>query len=371
MKYSKPSIIGSSPAIRKILDMTEKVSNFDLNVFITGETGVGKELVARTLHSQSRRNESPFIKVNCAAMPSELLETELFGYEKGAFTGADKAKTGKFEAAQSGTIFLDEIGELPTFMQAKLLQVLQDMNFCRVGGHQETAVHARVIAATNINVPKMIEKGVFRNDLFHRLNTITIHIPALRERPEDILPLTHHFIQETARKYNLPEAQLSLRLLNLFQKHSWPGNARELENYVKQLSILGNYREIEDEILALQGKEAVPQESNALETLDDICSDTVASIKDIMKNGSFASMKDIRESIVKKVEKDIIQQTLHETGWNRKEASKILGLSYRAMLYKIKEYDLSPYTFRRVQTAPKGQSFHPLSAAEGKAASAA
>ncbi|MDZ7759310.1 MAG: sigma-54 dependent transcriptional regulator [Desulfovermiculus sp.] len=371
MKFSKPSIIGSSPAIRKVLDMTEKVSNVDLNVLITGETGVGKELVARTLHAQSQRNGSPFIKINCAAMPSELLETELFGYEKGAFTGADKPKTGKFEAAKSGTIFLDEIGELPTFMQAKLLQVLQDMNFYRVGGHQETAVHARVIAATNIDVHKMIEKGVFRSDLFHRLNTITIHIPALRDRPEDILPLTHYFIQETARKYNLPKAQLSIRLMNLFQKHSWPGNIRELENYIKQLSILENYREIEDEILALQGKATVPQETKSPETLQDISSDTVANIKDMLKNGSFASMKDIRESIVKKVEKDIIQQTLHETGWNRKEASKILRLSYRAMLYKIKEYELSPYTFRRVQTAPKGQSIHTRSALDGKVASAA
>ena len=235
MKYLKPHIIGSSPAIHKVLDMAEKVSDVDLNVLITGETGVGKELVARTLHAQSQRNGSPFIKINCAAMPSELLETELFGYEKGAFTGADRSKFGKFEAAKSGTIFLDEIGELPTFMQAKLLQVLQDMSFYRVGGHQETTVHARVIAATNIDVHKMIEKGAFRSDLFHRLNTITIHIPALRERREDILPLTEHFIHQTSQKYNLPKAQLSMGLMNIFQQHSWPGNVRELENYIKQL----------------------------------------------------------------------------------------------------------------------------------------
>ena len=341
VQYFQSNMIGSSPAICKVLDMAEKVSHFDLNVLITGETGVGKELVARTLHAQSQRNGSPFIKINCAAMPSELLETELFGYEKGAFTGADRSKFGKFEAAKSGTIFLDEIGELPTFMQAKLLQVLQDMSFYRVGGHQETTVQARVIAATNIDVHKMIEKGAFRSDLFHRLNTITIHIPALRERPEDILPLTEHFIHQTASKYEVPKVHLSPRLLDIFHQHSWPGNVRELENYIKQLSIFGNHMEIEKDIMALQGKEAVPQETHLPESSNDIFQDTLVNIKEMIKDGNFSSMKEIRESIVKKIEKHIIEQTLNETGWNRKKASKILGLSYRSMLYKLKEYNLS------------------------------
>ncbi|MFO7875931.1 MAG: sigma-54 dependent transcriptional regulator [Desulfovermiculus sp.] len=349
MQHTKPTVIGSSPATRKVYEMVEKVSNVDLNVLITGESGVGKELVARTLHAQSNRNSAPFIKVNCAAMPSDLLESELFGYEKGAFTGADKSKAGKFEIAKSGTIFLDEIGELPNFMQAKLLQVLQDRSFYRVGGHQETMVHARIIAATNIDFTKMINNGSFRNDLFHRLSTITIHIPPLRERRDDILPLTEHFIHKTAQTYNLSPIQLNMHLMNIFYHHSWPGNIRELENYIKQLSILENYTEIEQEIRALHENAGVAENWPSGETAhnqdpaSDVCNNSLAHIQDMIKTGRFSSMRDIRDSIVKEVEKQIIDQTLDGTDWNRKEASRVLGLSYRSLLYKIKEYGLSPH----------------------------
>ena len=356
MKHKKPEFIGTSPATRNVLEMVEKVSNVDFNVLITGETGVGKELIARTLHCQSDRNQAPFVKINCAAIPNDLLESELFGYEKGAFTGADRPKAGKFEIVKSGTIFLDEIGELPAPMQAKLLQVLQDMSFYRVGAHHETSVNARVIAATNIDFYEMMENGSFRSDLFHRLSTITIHIPPLRERREDILPLTEYFIQETSTKYKIPKVQLGKRLLELFYQHSWPGNVRELENYIKQLSILDNHKEIEEKICTLQGKEVDSSKESASEDFNDLSADSMPNIRDLIKSGQLVSMKDIRESIVKKIEKSIILQTLNETGWNRKEASQILGLSYRAMMYKMKEYNLSPHNFHQFQPEHKGQS---------------
>ncbi len=351
MSISKPVIIGQSSAIQKVLEIAQKVGSLDLNVLITGESGVGKELVARSLHYYSNKHQSPFIKVNSAALPSELLESELFGYEKGAFTGADKSKIGKFELAKDGSIFLDEIGELPTFMQSKLLQVLQDRKYHRVGGHKEVEVKARVIAATNQNLDAEISSGNFRDDLFYRLSTISIHIPPLRERKEDIHSLVDYFVTELHEHYNLPKIDVSSTLMDLFKQYHWPGNVRELMNYLQRLSVLGNHEEIEKDIRANIQKASshfnasqAPQYHNqpAPEPEQNNGSSLEADIEAQIKNNTFPSLKDVRDQAVKRVEKAVIERVLQETNWNRKQASKILKISYRALLYKMKDMQISP-----------------------------
>ncbi|MEF8824633.1 MAG: sigma-54 dependent transcriptional regulator [Desulfohalobiaceae bacterium] len=360
MTISKPRIIGESNAIQKVHEITRKVSNTDLNVLITGESGVGKEVVARNLHYYSKEDR-PFIKVNCAALPTELLESELFGYEKGAFTGADKPKVGKFELAKDGTIFLDEIGELPLYTQATLLQVLQDQRFYRIGGNKEVEAQARVVAATNMNLDVELSSGNFRSDLYYRLSTISIHIPPLRERTDDIRPLTEHFIQHLQKQYDIEPLQLDSRLMDLFHEYYWPGNIRELENYLKRLSLLGNFDEIEEEIRYHQDKNThssgnfnddVPQNHQTEESAPE---------EDVEGEDHFPSLKEVRDRAVQKAEKEIIERVLEETRWNRKEASRLLQISYRSLLYKMKDLDINPPKSRRryqvqAQNANSGQN---------------
>ena len=338
MSFPKPHIVGQSQAIKKILELAQKVSDVDFNVLITGESGVGKELVARSLHYYSSRSDKPFIKINSANLPAELVESELFGHEKGAFTGADKRKTGKFEHAEDGSLFLDEIGELPLQLQAKLLQVLQDKTYYRVGGQKDVKVRARVIAATNQNLEREISHGTFRDDLFYRLSTISIHIPPLRQRREDIPYLVEYFLKKIREKQNIPRISISESLMDLFLEYHWPGNVRELENYLSRLSILENFRELEEEITASSCKKDIkyiqPQKTeNKTEYSDPLSSDDPES---------FPSLKEVRDQAIKKVEREVIEKVLLKVNWNRKETAKILKISYRALLYKIKELDLSP-----------------------------
>ncbi len=340
MSFPKPEIIGKSKVIKKVIEMTQKLGNFDLNVLITGESGVGKELVARSLHYYSNNRVSPFIKVNSAALPFELLESELFGYEKGAFTGADRSKPGKFEMASDGTIFLDEIGELPLNMQSKLLQVLQDRKFSRVGGQKEVSVSARVIAATNQNLEQAISAGNFREDLFFRLSTISIHIPPLRERREDIPPLLEHFVEKLSHQHCNSKIKLSSDLMDLLINYHWPGNVREMENYLNRLSVLGNYQEIEQEIINnIKSKETKSSEpcsqNNSVELSEE-------EIDLGGNNNEYPSLKEVRDQAVKKVEKMVIERVLRETNWNRKETSRRLKISYRALLYKMKAMEILP-----------------------------
>jgi DNA-binding NtrC family response regulator len=339
MPFPQPRVIGQSPAIKKVLEITQKVSNVDLNVLITGESGVGKELVARSLHYYSARAEKPFIKVNSAALPSELIESELFGYEKGAFTGAEKRKPGKFEHAEQGSIFLDEIGELPLLLQAKLLQVLHDRRYHRIGGRSEVEVKARVIAATNQNLDSEICQGQFRDDLYYRLSTISIHIPPLRERKDDIPLLVDHFLHKIGVENHLKELRIPEGLMQLFLEYHWPGNVRELENFLYRLCILENPQELEEEILGNMRKpeRELPE---AVESKKGQSRGSAEALSDELE--SFPSLREVRDQAVKRVEKEIIEKVLRRTNWNRKETARILQISYRALLYKIKEMDLHP-----------------------------
>lgn len=240
-KVSKTTpLIGESPAIKRILDMVERVAATEARVLITGSNGTGKELVARLLHEQSGRASMPFIEVNCAAIPSELIESELFGHEKGSFTSAVKQHKGKFEQAEGGTLFLDEIGDMSLAAQAKVLRVLQENKITRVGSDKDINVHVRVVAATNKDLPSEIEKGNFREDLYHRLSVIVIHVPTLAERKDDIPLLAHFFIEQICAEYGMPVQTITQEAIEELQKHEWTGNIRELRNVMERLIILSN-----------------------------------------------------------------------------------------------------------------------------------
>jgi len=334
MSFPEPIILGNSEPIKKIKELVRKLADFDLNVLICGESGVGKELVARSLHYYSYRKLKPFIKVNCTALPTELIESELFGYEKGAFTGADRRKLGKFELARDGSILLDEIGEIPLFAQAKLLQVLQDQKFPRVGGYKDIEVTARVITATNCNLKADIISGSFREDLYYRINTIKITVPPLREHKEDLELLINHFLKQQQEKYKLPNIKVPSRITDLFYQYHWPGNIRQLENHIKRLAILGNIDKFENEF-----KVQVNTPHLKIET-EKLSPDTYTDEPDI-KN--FSSLKEIRDKAVYKVEKEIIKKVLDENNWNKKKTAKILKISYRTLLYKVKGMELNPH----------------------------
>src|SRR5262245_30650720 len=243
-------VFENSPRMKAIKEMIDQVADTDATVLVWGESGVGKELVARAIHDCSPRRERTFVKVNCAALPLELLESELFGYERGAFTGAHKRKPGKFELADGGTIFLDEIGEMPLPLQAKLLHVLQDREFARLGSGRDIRVDVRVVASTNKDLEKAVAQGLFREDLYYRLNVVNILVPPLRDRPEEIPILAEHFWQKYSRQYNRQRVHLSHEILERFQAHSWPGNVRELENLVKRIVVLESEEFVTQELAA-------------------------------------------------------------------------------------------------------------------------
>lgn len=342
---TEPQIIGVSASIDKIRQVIRRVADVNLTVLITGESGVGKELVARALHYHSHRRRQPFLKVNCAALPGDLMESELFGYEKGAFTGADRLKQGKFEAAGQGSIFLDEIGEIPLPLQAKLLQVLQDHKYARVGGNEEIHTKARVIAATNINLQAEISRGRFREDLYFRINTININVPPLRERKEDLEPLIHYFLKVFKKDHGLDPYPVPERLMKLFHSYHWPGNVRELENYLKRLCVLRNSDEIENEIRrGLEDQISPESQSDGRRSAEeDIVRKATEDIRALTRSTeNFPSLKQIRDLAVERVERAILEYVLREVKWNRREAAKILKVSYRTLLYKLKELDLRP-----------------------------
>lgn len=332
-------MIGNSPSIRRIKDLINQVVDTDLNVLICGESGVGKELVARTLHELSYRRDNPLVKVNCAALPSELLESELFGYERGAFTGAVQPKPGKFELAHKGTILLDEIGDMPVALQAKLLQVLQDSEFTRVGGVSNIRVNTWVISATNHNLDEEVRKGRFREDFYYRINIIKIVVPPLRDRKEDIPYLLEHFMRKYRGISKDGIIDISSKLEKVFAEYHWPGNIRELENYVRRLIVLKDPDLLEEEILGSMGQQMSEDRSVA-----EVWTPDESLINFILDNCrqemqiQFPSLKEIRKRSLARIEKMVIEEALRRTNGNRKQAAQLLQISYKALLYKIRDF---------------------------------
>jgi two-component system response regulator AtoC len=375
-------LFGNSEKMMEVRDLIERVSDTDVTVLIRGESGTGKELVARALHAQSLRKDKPFVKVNCAALPTELLESELFGFEKGAFTGAIQHKPGKFEFANHGTMFLDEIGEMSAPLQAKLLQVLQDGEFSRLGGKSDVHVDVRVIAATNRDLEQAVAEGQFREDLYFRLNVVTITLPPLRERREEVPVLTDFFCKKYSVQYNKPFAGVSPELARMFLNFDWPGNVRQLENLIKRMVVLGTEAPILKELqqppapllfrplasssysaprpvgaspqpvppppavvpapvmpVAIGAGAAQAAAAAPISAQEPLAVAVNSAATAAMASGNY-SLKDIARTAAREAERELILRMLTRTRWNRKEAAEILGISYKALLYKIKENGL-------------------------------
>jgi len=325
-------LLGESDKMAAVRELVARVAESDVTVLVRGETGTGKELVARGLRLASARRDKPFVKVNCAALPTDLLESELFGFERGAFTGAMQAKPGKFEVAHEGTIFLDEIGEMSAHLQAKLLQVLQDGEFSRLGGLTEVHVDTRIVAATNCDLERAVADGAFREDLYFRINVVEITLPPLRERREDIPLLVEHFLEQQAETVAHPLQRVSDATLEAFQGYEWPGNVRELENLVKRMVVLDS-EDVGVETLERRQGSAVARAATA----EGHPTAAAAASAGADAGTPLTNLKDIGRTAAREAERVAILDMLERTRWNRKEAAEILGISYKALLYKIKD----------------------------------
>lgn len=348
------ALLGRNEQMREVRQLIERVADTDCTVLIAGESGTGKGLVARDIHAASPRRERPFVKVNCAALPSELLESELFGFERGAFTGAVQPRPGKFEFAHQGTMFLDEISELTLPLQSKLLQVLQDGEFARLGGREDVHVDVRVVAATHQDLERAVSEHTFREDLFFRLNVVCITLPPLRQRRDEIPLLTDVFLQQYAARYNKPRLSMSASTLQILGDYDWPGNVRELENVVTRMVILGGDAEVAQDladmmagrkgkvgpIAALEPRPASHELAAASASVPVPVTAPPAAAPDVPRAPTAGSLKEIARHAAREAEREIIYRTLQQTRWNRREAADLLGVSYKALLYKIKEADL-------------------------------
>ncbi len=349
-------LIGVSKSILKIKELINHVANTCLNVLITGETGVGKEVVAQSLYAESNRNHKNFVKINCAALPETLLESELYGYEKGAFTGAHRKRPGKFQTADKGVLFLDEIGDMPLALQSKMLHVLQSGEFSPLGSDHELKTDVWVIAATNHNLEERIAQKNFREDLFYRLNIIKIDIPPLRKRKEDISPLIEYYLRLYKSEYpnnkgTKPDSDTFAKLCD----YSWPGNVRQLQNCIKQQMVLNSWSKIFEE-LPKDPAENIPdiqtdgQENGTqpleIDELADKRSILISEFVDLSTSSDKLfediSLKKIKKIASDRVEKEVITFVLEKVGWNRSRAAKILKISYKTLLYKMTEFDIHP-----------------------------
>src|SRR5437667_3175356 len=334
-------ILSTNPKVLRIKEIAKQVADTDVPVLISGESGVGKEVLARFIHANSSRHDKPFVKVNCAALPDDLLESELFGYERGAFTGALNEKPGKFELADKGTILLDEIGEMTPHLQAKLLHVLQDSEYTRLGGKRTVRVDARALASTNVNLEEHVASAKFREDLYFRLNVIRVDIPPLRERREDIPILCNYFLCKYRDRYKSTVDEILPSLMDSFLRYDWPGNIRQLENSVKRYLILPD--------MNLNLSELKDQEGNA----------AAAPVK---PKEDRMSLKDVATRAAEHAEKELVLRVLEETSWNRKQAARRLNICYKALLNKLKRWQIDnrhsmQNTFNKPST---GRDFQPL-----------
>ncbi|MBE0596501.1 MAG: sigma-54-dependent Fis family transcriptional regulator [Desulfuromonadales bacterium] len=318
-RYSFGSLIGKSKPMQEVYDLIQKVAGSRVNVLVTGESGTGKELVAKAIHFNSDRRDKPFVPINCGAIPENLLESELFGHEKGSFTGAVLQKAGLFEVADGGTLFLDEIGELPPMMQVKLLRVLQEREFRRVGGTKDIQVDVRLTAATNKELESEVARGTFREDLYYRLNVIRINLPPLRERREDIPLLIEHLFRKLTGKEQVRVAEDAMRRL---LDYHWPGNIRELENVLERGVVLGQTDQITSDALPVQLKRGPAANAGQMEQIPD----TGLDLDDYL--GS--------------IEKDILLKALEKTGGVRKKAAELLGITFRSIRYRLAKFDIEP-----------------------------
>jgi two-component system, NtrC family, response regulator AtoC len=327
-------IFGYSEAMKAVCSKLERLAAANLPVLIHGESGTGKEIIARLIHLRSPWQAGPFVKVNCPAIPGTLLESELFGYEKGAFTGAVGTKPGRVELAHRGTLFLDEIAELDPALQAKLLQLLQDGQFCRIGAQEDKRVEVRVVCSTNRNLQDEIDLGNFRQDLFYRINVLQLQLPPLRERKEDIPILLDYLLELYNEKYNCQARPLSSPVLRILQDYHWPGNIRELENLIKRYVILGSDEAITTELLSREQTHFKPE---------------------IPLDGS-VSLKKVTRQAVRELERQVILRSLQANNWNRKRVARALSISYRALLYKIRDAGLSSSRGSRRAAAAGGET---------------
>lgn len=349
-------LIGVSKSILKIKELINHVANTCLNVLITGETGVGKEVVAQNLYEESARSTQNFVKINCAALPETLLESELYGYEKGAFTGAHKKRPGKFQTANKGVLFLDEIGDMPLSLQSKMLHVLQSGEFSPLGSDQEFKTDVWVIAATNHNLEESIAKKTFREDLFYRLNIIKIDIPPLRDRREDIPPLIEYYFRMYKSEYpesagSKPDSATLEKLCN----YPWPGNVRQLQNCIKKQMVLNSWDKIINELpkehpdISFQDQPEVPPNGMYPAINPEFANDRTSIISEFVDLSTSSeklfediSLKKIKKLASDRVEKEVITFVLEKVGWNRSRASKILKISYKTLLYKMNEFEVHP-----------------------------
>jgi two-component system response regulator AtoC len=339
MRPDYPVIIGQSEAIRNIKLKIQKVAAKDITVLITGETGTGKELIARSVHYRSPRSQGPLVKISCGALPDELLESEVFGFQKGAFTGAHKNKPGRLELAHNGTLFIDEIGDLSLALQAKFLQVLEDKAFARLGGIYDKFVDTRVVAATNSDLQRKVREGLFRKDLFYRLNVIHIQAAPLRERKPDIPLLIYYFVNKYCLELKKDILEMPGKVLKHLQAYQWPGNVRELENVVRRAVALKDwefvFRELNLESLQKKGEHA------SMEDLGTVAGWSDEKIERLIRENRF-SLKKITKTYVSEAERLAIVDVLAKTQWNRKKAAEVLGVSYKTLLSRIDEFGLKP-----------------------------
>ncbi|MBN1596462.1 sigma-54-dependent Fis family transcriptional regulator [candidate division FCPU426 bacterium] len=317
------SLIWSCASMQKVIDLVDRIAPYEVTVFIRGESGTGKELIAEYIHQHSQRAKEPLVSIDCSALPENLVESELFGYEKGAFTGAHTDKPGRFELAHGGTLFLDEIGNLPVTTQVKLLRVLQERCMHRLGGKKEIEINVRLITATNTDIEKAIQQGLFREDLYHRLNEFSLYLPSLRERQEDIELLVQHFISRFNPQFEKSVKQVSPEAMNFLKTYAWPGNVRELMNVIKRAVIMA--------------QETIEFQHLPIETFQARQTPIQEQAAPIPSDNPIRPLKEICQEVARRVERETISRVLQETRWNKVKTARLLQINYKTLFNKMRE----------------------------------